>query len=185
MRWRPTARQADALHQRRQTIGRGGGALSPARFGARSVAARGLVRSRLCLWRRCSAYGDGDRGVAPRGRLCVRMPPAPRCNLAEALFQLGEVDAAVARIPRSRPRRRSPSARAIALAHLACIAPGCSSAWTTRRSVVLREQVGRHRSARDIRPVEPQPAQAGAQAAHRLSQCVLRRAQLDEDVHGA
>ncbi len=49
-----------------------------------------------------------------------------RCNLAEALFQLGEVDDAVAEYSLAADRG-DPEVRAVALSALACIAPGCPS----------------------------------------------------------
>ncbi len=69
------------------------------------------------------AYGDA---VAALRRVVGHRPDAAgaRCNLAEALFQLGQVDEAVTEY-RLAAERGDPEVRAIALAALACIAPGC------------------------------------------------------------
>ena len=69
------------------------------------------------------AYGDA---VAALRRVVSYRPDAAgaRCNLAEALFQLGEVDAAVAEYNLA-AEQGDPEVRAIALGALACIAPGC------------------------------------------------------------
>jgi predicted O-linked N-acetylglucosamine transferase (SPINDLY family) len=49
-----------------------------------------------------------------------------RCTLAESLFQLGETDAAVAEYLLA-AENGDPQARTVALAAIACIAPGCPS----------------------------------------------------------
>ncbi|MFZ0019402.1 MAG: tetratricopeptide repeat protein [Acetobacteraceae bacterium] len=71
------------------------------------------------------AYGDA---VAAMRRVLSQRPDAAgaRCNLAEALFQLGEVDAAVAEYGLA-AEQGDPEVRAVALSALACIAPGCPS----------------------------------------------------------
>ena len=69
------------------------------------------------------AYGDA---VAALRRVVAHRPDAAgaRCNLAEALFQLGQVDEAVTEY-RLAAECDDPEVRAIASAALACIAPGC------------------------------------------------------------
>jgi protein O-GlcNAc transferase len=70
------------------------------------------------------AYGDAVDAL----RHAVGLRPdadGARCNLAEALFQLGEVDAAVAEYQRAADSGNA-EVRAIALAGIACIVPGAS-----------------------------------------------------------
>ncbi len=69
------------------------------------------------------AYGDA---IAALRRVVAARPDAAgaRCTLAEALFQLGETDAAVAEY-RLAAESGDPQARTVALAAIACIAPGC------------------------------------------------------------
>jgi predicted O-linked N-acetylglucosamine transferase (SPINDLY family) len=70
------------------------------------------------------AYGDAVDAL----RRAVTLRPdahGARCNLAEALFQLGEVDAAVEEYLRAADSG-SAEVRAIALAGIACIAPGAT-----------------------------------------------------------
>jgi predicted O-linked N-acetylglucosamine transferase (SPINDLY family) len=69
------------------------------------------------------AYGDA---VAALRRVVSYRPDAAgaRCNLAEALFQLGKVDEAVTEYGLA-AEQGDPEVRAIALGALACIAPGC------------------------------------------------------------
>src|SRR5215472_17147969 len=71
------------------------------------------------------AYGEAATALRRAVTLCVGAHGA-RCNLAEALFQLGEVDAAVAEY-RSAAHSTDPEIRAVALAGIAVIAPGAAA----------------------------------------------------------
>jgi predicted O-linked N-acetylglucosamine transferase (SPINDLY family) len=72
-----------------------------------------------------SLYAYGDAVVALRRAVALNPHAiAARCNLAEALFQLGEADEAAAEYGRAADGG-DPEARSIALSALACIAPGC------------------------------------------------------------
>ena len=74
-----------------------------------------------------SQYAYGDAVAALRQAVSHRPDAAgARCNLAEALFQLGEVDEAVAEYSLAADQG-DPEVRAVALGALACIAPGCPS----------------------------------------------------------
>jgi protein O-GlcNAc transferase len=68
------------------------------------------------------AYGEA---AAALHRAVALRPDAhgARCSLAEALFQLGEVDAAIAEYRRA-AASEDPEIQAVALAGIACIAPG-------------------------------------------------------------
>ena len=115
-------READALHQDRRypdaVVG-----LSRALYGRSSLNDAG-TGSAVPVRRRTP--------MAMRSPHCAawwRMRPdavGARCNLAEALFQLGQVDEAVAEY-RQAADGGDPEASAIALGALACIAPGCPS----------------------------------------------------------
>jgi predicted O-linked N-acetylglucosamine transferase (SPINDLY family) len=93
-------------------------------------------------------------------REVVRLRPdaaGARCNLAESLFELGEVDAAVAEY-RMAANARDPEVRTIALAAIACIAPGCPSLdHTAVRSVRERWVASIGRGVRPL-GVSPQAA---------------------------
>lgn len=69
------------------------------------------------------AYGDA---IAALQRVIALRPDAAgaRCNLAEALFQIGQVDEAVAQY-RIAAANHDAEVRSVASAALACIAPGC------------------------------------------------------------
>jgi protein O-GlcNAc transferase len=115
-------READALHQGRQyhdatTAYRRVLQADPSLF----EAWYGLG----CASASLTAYGDAVAAL----RHAVSLRPdaiGARCNLAEALFQLGEADAAVAEYSQAADAG-DPAVRAIALGALACIAPGCPS----------------------------------------------------------
>ena len=68
------------------------------------------------------AYGDAAEAL---GRAVALQPDGGgmRCNLAEALFQLGEVDAAIAAYQRA-AESGDAEVRSVALSGIACIAPG-------------------------------------------------------------
>ena len=99
------------------------------------------------------AYGDA---VAALRRVVAERPDAAgaRCTLAEALFQLGEVDAAVAEY-RLAADGGDPEVRAIALATLACIAPGCPGLDHVAIRSVRESWVAS--IARGIHPMAPVP----------------------------
>lgn len=77
----------------------------------------------------CARLARADyAGAADALRHAVALcPDAPgvRCNLAEAMFQLGDPDAAFAEYQRA-AEANDAEVREIALAGMACIAPGCS-----------------------------------------------------------
>ena len=106
-----------------------------------------------------SQYAYGDAIVALR-RVVSQRPDAAgaRCILAEALFQLGEVDAAAAEY-RLAADGGDPEARTIALGALACIAPGCPGLDHAAIRVVREQWVASVGTG--IRPAaEPLPDQA-------------------------
>jgi protein O-GlcNAc transferase len=84
--------------------------------------------------------------------------PAARCSLGEALFQIGEVDAAILEYQIA-ARSDDPESRAAALANIACIAPGSpacdnSGVLLARRrwaDFIGREQVAMPPSERKLR----------------------------------
>jgi predicted O-linked N-acetylglucosamine transferase (SPINDLY family) len=102
------------------------------------------------------AYGDA---VAALRRAVSHRPDAvgARCNLAEALFQLGEVDEAVAEYVVAADHG-DPEARAIALTDLACIAPGCPS--LDHAAIKAIRQTWAASIASGIRPVAAAPDRA-------------------------
>jgi protein O-GlcNAc transferase len=99
------------------------------------------------------AYGDA---VAALRRAVSQRPDAAgaRCNLAEALFQLGQVDEAVAEY-RLAAERGNPEVRAVAVGALACIAPGCPN--LDQAAVRRVRQDWAASIANGIHPVEPAP----------------------------
>ena len=84
-----------------------------------------------CALRSLQAYGAAAEAL----RRAVELRPdanGARCSLAEVLFQLGEVDAAIEEFERLADID-DPEIRALALANIACIAPGgayCDNAAT-------------------------------------------------------
>jgi predicted O-linked N-acetylglucosamine transferase (SPINDLY family) len=103
------------------------------------------------------AYGDA---VAALRRVVAHRPDAggARCTLAEALFQLGEVDAAVGEY-RLAADIGEPEVRAIAMGTLACIAPGCPGLDHAAIRSVREDWVAS--IARGIRPMAPMPGANG------------------------
>ncbi len=77
-----------------------------------------------------------------------------RCNLAEALFQLGRTDDAVQHYIRSADSGH-PEVAQISLEALACIAPGALS--LDNAAVLALRQHWAHKIARDIVPLKPAP----------------------------
>ncbi len=75
-----------------------------------------------CACLSLKAYGDAVEALRRATALHLDADGA-RCNLAEALFQLGEVDAAVAEYLRAAESGNA-EVRGVALAGIACIAPG-------------------------------------------------------------
>jgi protein O-GlcNAc transferase len=151
---RAALREADALHQDR-------------RFPEAVAAYRRAVEADPALYEAwyglgcaCNSLKAHGEAIAALRRTLALRPDAmgARCNLAEALFQLGEVDAAVAEY-RLAEDKGDPEVRATALGALACIAPGC--AGLDHAAVrTLRERwialVGR-----GIRRLEPAPYDPG------------------------
>jgi len=103
------------------------------------------------------AYADA--AAALRQAVALR-PDADRarCNLAEALFQLGEVDEAIAEYQRAADGG-DPAVRAVALAGIACIAPGAPC--QDNASVMAARRRWIDWQARGVRHVAPAPADAG------------------------
>jgi protein O-GlcNAc transferase len=103
------------------------------------------------------AYGDAAealrRAVALRGDA-----DGARCNLAEALFQLGDVDGAVAAYQRAADIG-GPAARAVALAGIACIAAGAPSLDNLR--VMVARQRWMETQAHGVRPQTQATASSG------------------------
>jgi protein O-GlcNAc transferase len=77
-----------------------------------------------CALLALAAYGDAAEALR---RVVALRPDADgaRCNLAEALFQLGDVDGAIAEYRRAADSSNA-EVRSVALAGIACIAPGGS-----------------------------------------------------------
>ena len=112
--------EADALHQTR-------------RFADAASAYRRALKADPALFEAWYGLGCASASQAAHGeaiealRRAVALRPdaiGARCNLAEALFELGQVDAAVAEYRQAAAAGDS-EASAIALGALACIAPGC------------------------------------------------------------
>jgi len=99
------------------------------------------------------AYGDA---IGALRRVVAQRPDAAgaRCTLAEALFQLGEVDAAVAEY-RLAANGGDADVRAIALGALACITPGCPSLDHAAIRAVRESWVAS--IGRAVRPIGPAP----------------------------
>jgi protein O-GlcNAc transferase len=119
---RASLSEADALHRGRQY----NDAVSAYRRAVRADPSLHEAWYGLgCAYASLKAYGDA---IAALRRTVVLRPDAmgARCNLAEALFELGEVDAAAAEYRRA-AANGDPEVREVALAALACIAPGCPS----------------------------------------------------------
>lgn len=77
-----------------------------------------------CAHRSLQAYGAAAKAL----RRAVELRPdanGARCSLAEALFELGEVDAAIEEFERL-AGIDDPEIRSLALANIACISPGGS-----------------------------------------------------------
>ena len=166
---------------------------------SRSSAPRGAIRRRrwsitVRLWRatpRCSMpgtvwallrarWGNTATAIAALRRALALRPDATRLrvNLAESLFALGHVSEAVGEYERA-ARDGDPAARDMALRNIACIAPGDPA---MDNLAIMR---ARRRWAEADASVTSGPAGLAArrEAADRLFEFVLRRAQLDEDVH--
>jgi protein O-GlcNAc transferase len=108
-------------------------------------------------------YGLGCTGIALRAygeaaaalRRAVALRPdahGARCNLAEALFALGEVDAAVAEYRRA-AESEDPEIHAVAVASIACIAPGAAGCDNAAVLAARRRWVELAR--RDVNLVRP------------------------------
>ena len=113
----------------------------------------GLGCARLAV----HAYG----GAADALRRAVALRPqadGARCNLAEALFQLGDVDGAVEAY-RSVVDSGGAEARAVALAGIACIAPGATRRDNFQVMAARRRWI--EEQGRGVRRVEHGPAEAG------------------------
>lgn len=110
----------------------------------------------------CALAGQGAHAAAAEAlRQAVSLRPdavGARCNLAEALFELGAVDEAVLEYSRV-ARTADPEASAVAMAALACIAPGAPQLDNAAVLALRRQWAAR--AGRDVRPLTPAPAQPG------------------------
>jgi predicted O-linked N-acetylglucosamine transferase (SPINDLY family) len=110
-----------------------------------------------CASASLGAYGDAIDAL--REAMALR-PDAlgARCNLAQALFELGEMDAAVAEYEHA-ARAGDPEVRNVARAALACIAPGCAGMdYGAVRSIRERWAAS---VSHGIRPLPPPPSHTG------------------------
>jgi len=141
-------RDADALHQGRQYME------AAAAYRRALQADPDLVEAWYGLGCACaSLYAYGDAIAALRCVIAERPDAAgARCTLAEALFQVGEADAAVAEY-RVAADGGDADVRAIAWGALACIAPGCPSLDHAAIRAVRERWVAS--IGRDIRPLDP------------------------------
>lgn len=145
--------RADALHQDRKYQ------QAAAVYRRALKAAPSLYEAWYGLGCACAsqnAYGDA---VAALRRVVSLRPDAigARCNLADALFQLGQVDAAVAEY-RVAADGGDPEVRATALGALACIAPGCPAMDHAEVRAVRESWVAS--IGRGIHPMAPAPCDA-------------------------
>ncbi|HUB12827.1 MAG TPA: hypothetical protein VMB34_12795 [Acetobacteraceae bacterium] len=110
-----------------------------------------------CAQHASQAYGDAaaslHRAVALRADA-----DGARCNLAESLFQLGDVDRAVAAYEQV-VAGGNPEARRIALASLACIAPGAPTQDNAGVLAARRRWI--EAQALEVQRLTPAPAEAG------------------------
>jgi protein O-GlcNAc transferase len=146
--------EADALHQGRQYKDAASAYRRALRIDPSLIEAwYGLGCASASLY----AYGDA---VAALRRVVSHRPDAvgARCTLAEALFQVGEVDAAVAEYGQAADAG-DPEVRAIALAALACIAPGCPGLDHAAIRALRENWVAS--IGRGIRPMAPVPGRSG------------------------
>ena len=147
-------READVLHQDRrypEAVEAYRRAVTAAPLNA--DAWYGLGCALLSQW----AYGDA---IAALRRVVALRPDAigARSNLAEALFQLGEVDEAVAEYSQA-AHGGDPEICSIALGALACIAPGCPSLDHAQIRTIRRDWAAG--MGHGIRPLAPGPAPVG------------------------
>ena len=110
----------------------------------------------------CAGASIGAHGTAAAAlRRAVALRPDAlglRCNLAEALFQLGRVDAALAEYARA-AESEDPEVKGVALAGLACIAPGGSRQDNAGILAARRRWI--EWQARGVQRVPPAPAEPG------------------------
>jgi len=147
-------READVLHQDRrypEAVAAYRRAVTAAPLNA--DAWYGLGCALLSQW----AYGDA---IAALRRVVALRPDAigARSNLAEALFQIGEVDEAVAEYSQA-AHGGDPEICSIALGALACIAPGCPSLDHAQIRTIRRDWAAG--MGHGIRPLAPGPAPVG------------------------
>ena len=113
----------------------------------------GLGCSRLAQ----GAFGDG---VDALRRATALRPDSERarCSLAETLFKTGETDQALAEFATA-AAGTDPEVRAVALANMAVIAPGCAS--LDNAGILATRQVWATLAGQDIQPLTPAPAEPG------------------------
>jgi protein O-GlcNAc transferase len=106
-----------------------------------------------------AAFAYGAARAALERAVALRADAARvRCSLAEALFQLGEVDAAVRHYALAADSGDA-DARAVALANLACIAPGAAD--LDNAAVLALRRAWVEGAGKDIRPLAAAPCEPG------------------------
>lgn len=110
-----------------------------------------------CASLAAKAHADA---AAALGKAVALRPdaPGPRCNLAEALFQLGELDAAVAQYQHAAVSD-DVEARAVGLAGIACIAPGAPG--LDNAAILAARRRWLSWQGRGVRRLVPQSLQPG------------------------
>ena len=147
-------RRADALHVERQ-YAEAVAAYRLAVAGDASLHAAWYGLGCACLSLR--AYADAAEAL----RRAVALAPnadVVRCNLAEALFQLGEIDAAIAEYQLAAESNIA-EVRSVALGGIACIAPGASHQDNFNIMAARRRWIDWQ--ARGLRRVAAAPADPG------------------------
>ena len=147
-------RRADALHLERnyqEAI-----VAYRARIARQRLAVRGMVRPRLCHLA-LQAYGEAADALRHATTLRSDADGA-RCNLAEALFQLGDVDGAIEAYQRAADGGNA-EVRVVALAGIACIAPGGPRQDHARVMAARRGWI--EQQTRDVRRLTPALPEAG------------------------
>jgi protein O-GlcNAc transferase len=143
-------RQADALHLNKRFAE--ATALYRQALSLDDASADGWYGLGHCL---LSVRSYGDAADALQRALALQPDNAgARCNLAEALFQLGRVDEAVQHYLQA-AKSGHPEATSVSLDALACIAPG--SAMLDNAAVLALRRDWAERIGRDIRPLTPAP----------------------------
>jgi protein O-GlcNAc transferase len=147
-------RQADALHLNKRFAE--AAALYRQALSLNDASADGWYGLGHCL---LSVRSYGDAADPLQQALTLQPDNAgARCNLAEALFQLGRVDEAVQHY-RQAASSGHPEATSVSLDALACIAPG--STILDNEAVLALRRDWAERTGRDISPLTPAPRERG------------------------